>query len=163
MKIRDSLGVPDNLRAIDREDQMEKEVLKRDRDSVNERKDEVVRFCSGPTGASSKELASIIGYSHPSAIVPMLRLLMKEHRIYRDKYRYYKVRVEPAVVAAVVDPVKAISPKEVIGDHKNNGNEDKFIKFVEDMAKDFIWQAEGVKVHQVKRFVDYIKANKGGR
>lgn len=141
---------------------MEKVTLKRDQDSVNDRKNAVIRLCDTPTGKSSTELAAELGYAYPNAIVPMLRGLIKKHRIYRDKFRYYKVQKAVTKPEPTLEPVidKAISLGESIASHNN---EDKFIGFVEDMAKDFIWQAEGVKVHQIKRFVDYIKAHKGGR
>lgn len=155
MKIRDSLGVPDNLRAM--ENMGMPEPLKRDRDSVEDRKDEMVRMAGKPNGTTSAEISSALGYSHSAAATPLIKKLIEERRIYRDKWRYYKV--QPGLTNPEV--VVETPPEPPIPEHYVT-NEDRVVVIVEELAKDFVWQAD-CDISSVKRFVEYLKSKREGQ
>ncbi len=157
MKVKEYLGVPENLRAAHDLNNTKPERLRYDRDSVQDRQKHIIELCDKPEGATSKELAEAVGYSQYTAITPMLKRLILSHKIYRDKWRYYKVQPAEPVLPEPVE--KAIELGESIANHKN---EDKLIDIVEAMAKDFVWQAD-CDINTVKRFVEYIKAKREGK
>lgn len=165
MKVRDSLGVPDNLRAMDDQRRAKPRGFYNNYDTVKKRKKAIVEFC-GSVGKTSDEIALEFGYSSSVSAQYMISQLRRSNKLYKGKYyRYYAVSrpkpVEPEQTQ--IDPVidAAISLGEAVNQHKTEtSNEDKLIAMVEELAKDFAWQADGIAIDTVKRFVEYIKSKR---